>query len=54
MKDQPSKSRPALVIKTIEGRRSPERPIMPNARFDALRRGLENKGISPSKAAGRR
>jgi len=43
--DQQRPQRPAIVIKTIEGRRSSERPVMPKARFDQLRQGLESKGI---------
>ena len=44
--------RPAMVIETIEGRRSPERPVMLDGTFRKLRADLLSKGIQPPTTAG--
>lgn len=47
MADATYERRPALVIKTIEGRRPPEQPPMDHQTFLELRDKLAAKGVHP-------
>lgn len=40
-----NQQRPAIVIRTIEGRRTPERPTMSSARYDEQVRKLARSGV---------
>jgi len=46
--------RPAMIIRTIEGRRSKERPVLSEPKFRAQLKLLETKGIrAPRTSDGR-
>lgn len=43
-------ARPAMIIKTIEGRRSKERPVLSARKFEAQLKVLKTKGIRAPRA----
>ncbi len=52
--DATREPRPTIVIKTIEGRRSDRRPVLPQAKYDAQVKVLESRGAkSPISKSGR-